>query len=582
MSIHYRAVGTTIIVFGNTYPLRERIKALGGRYNGPDKNWRLPMSEANLAQVEELCRSVGGGLSETPAPPKELETSKPADAALAGLTPKEADTSKLADAAMTGLSVSELIGRAAQAISLAFPQSVWVVGEVQNVSHKASGIYFDLAEGRSNGHQNATITVRAIVWTRNKRDIAARHAPQAVFDLLQDGMQVRCLCAVQLYRDRGSLSLVIEDIDPAFTKGALALARERLLKELRAKGLDQANKRRPITPFPFKVGLISASGSRAQSDFLDQIQQGGFPGEVLFCPTPMQGESVPGLVASALLRLSQAGCDVIVLTRGGGSAADLRWFDAPEIAYAIASCPIPIIAAIGHHDDVCVAEEVCHLRQKTPTAAADCILEVFRQTKERIERLALEGAAALDRTLTQASELQAALTERLALGSQSALTRRHESLVMRGSDLERVVATALHNMGQALTQRAGALSTAAAHGLHRNDVNTTQLVARIDATAQQRLGACDKSILQTVTRLGAHAANLVANASMVLSELDGALGRFNPKPWMRKGWTQFTGPRGPVRRRGDVQLGELVRARLDDAMVELRVERLEERKGSSE
>ena len=61
MSIHFRAAGGTIIVFGNTYPQRERIKALGGRYNGPDKNWRRPFSYDNLARGEDLCRAVGGG-----------------------------------------------------------------------------------------------------------------------------------------------------------------------------------------------------------------------------------------------------------------------------------------------------------------------------------------------------------------------------------------------------------------------------------------------------------------------------------------------------------------------------------------
>ena len=69
---------------------------------------------------------------------------------------------------------------------------------------------------------------------------------------------------------------------------------------------------------------------------------------------------------------------------------------------------------------------------------------------------------------------------------------------------------------------------------------------------------------------------------MRLTELDGALGQFNPKPWMSKGWTQFSSQRGPVRRRADLQVGELVRARLHDAVVELRVERMEERKGSIE
>jgi exodeoxyribonuclease VII large subunit len=576
MSVHYRAIGSAIILFGNTYPLRERIKALGGRYNGPDKNWRLPLSEQNLSLVDELCRASGGGALGAPAAPLAARV-----VAAEATVPAPAEESAASPAA-AGLTIRELVGRAAAAISQAFPKSLWVVGEIQNVSHKKTGIYFDLAEARGSGHQSATLTVRAVLWSHTAQELSRRHGPDAVREILQDGMQVRCLCQVQLYRDRGSLSLLLEDLDPSFTKGALALARERLLKELRAKGLDQANKRRPMPPFPFRVGLVSAEGSRAQSDFLDQLRQGGFPGEVVFCPTPMQGDGVPALVAAALARLARAGCDVIVLTRGGGSAADLRWFDAPEIAYAIAACPLPVIAAIGHHEDVCVAEEVCHLRQKTPTAAADFVLDVFRQTKERIERLAQESAAALDRKLEQATQLQATLAERLALRSQEALTRRHELVSAKGNDLERVATAVLTRMSQILTQRGGTLATAAADCLRRAEVALTQKIGGIDAAAQQRLGAIDKALVQSAARVGTLADAHLARATMRLAELDGELGRRNPGPWMSRGWTQFTGPRGPVRRRADLGVGELVRARLRDAVVELRVERLEEREGSAE
>lgn len=596
MSIHYRAAGSSIIIFGNTYPLREKIKALGARYNGPDKNWRLPFSEAALARVDELCRAAGGGGLASPA-----ETAPP----LPDESISEVANSNSIDKAVpndtAGISVAEVIERAYTAINQAFPRSIWVVGEVQNFSRKASGIYFDLAEGRESGHHNATLTIRALIWSQTMRELNAKHAPQTVADIIQDGMKVRCLCQVQLYRDRSSLSLVIEDIDPAFTKGALALAREKLLKELRSKGLDQANKRRLLPAFPFRIGLISAEGSRAKSDFIDQLTQGGFPGEVWFCPTPMQGDSVPGLVASALTKLSRTGCDLIVLTRGGGSAADLRWFDAAEIAYAIAACPIPVIAAIGHHDDICVAEEVCHLRQKTPTAAADFVLDIFRQTKEKIDRLALESAAALDRKLVRASEVQASLSERLALAAQSAITRRHERLQSRCADLERSANMQLTKMQQTMASLAGELDHGITISLNKKHqtlvVRNHELTAKatdrlsnaqhqlaqkantLDLTMQQQIGKRDKLIDHLTARLAAQVAEQLARATTRLTELDGLLGRVNPRPWIDRGWTQFAGPRGPVRRRADLKLGEIVSARLNDVLVKLKVESFEERKG---
>ena len=80
---------------------------------------------------------------------------------------------------------------------------------------------------------------------------------------MADGMKVRLLCQVSFYKDRGSLSLLVLNIDSSFSKGELALAREKLLKELRQKGLDQKNKSRPPVSFPFHIGLVSAKDSRA-------------------------------------------------------------------------------------------------------------------------------------------------------------------------------------------------------------------------------------------------------------------------------------------------------------------------------
>ena len=209
------------------------------------------------------------------------------------------------------------------------------------------------------------------------------------------------LCDLTLFKDRGQLSLQIQSIDPNFTKGSLALAREKLLKELRVKGLDKANKQLKLSPFPFLIGLLSAEDSRAKSDFIDQLKVYGFPGEVVFYPTQMQGENTLTEVVKGLNALQSLGCDLIVMTRGGGSAADLRWFDSPEIAYAIAESKIPVLAAIGHHEDVCVAEDICYQREKTPTAAADFIISLFQRTRERLDQMSLS----LDKTLGERGKL---------------------------------------------------------------------------------------------------------------------------------------------------------------------------------
>lgn len=440
MTVHYRHQGSAIIVFGNTYPIREQIKGLGGRFNGADKNWRLPASDAALQSIDALCRSLGGGVLGDVA--REVTAAVGAELASPAARPDPA----------LGLSVRQLMDKLHVAVLGAFPQAVWVTGEIQNLGKKASGIFFDLAEGRASGHANATVTVRSILWGQTHQMLAQRHGKERLEEVLADGMQVRCLCQVQLYKDRGQVSLVVEDIDPSFTKGALALAREKLLKELRAKGLDQVQRRLQLAPFPFVVGLVSAKGSRAESDFLDQLESLGFPGSVIFAPAAMQGERVPTDVVRALDALVEKDVDLIVVTRGGGSAADLRWFDAPELAYAIAQCPVPVIAAIGHHDDVSVAEEICHQRQKTPTAAADFVVSRFVETRERIDLLAGNLAKSLTRRVDDFQKVTAAVSERLAAAAGRALDAKLLTLEQLRHGVERAADGKLAALSLALAE----------------------------------------------------------------------------------------------------------------------------------
>jgi exodeoxyribonuclease VII large subunit len=555
LSIHYRQHGTSIIVFGNTFPIKEKIKALGGRFNGSEKNWSIPHTDESLRSVAELCAAHGGGRLGDGAPVK-AEAAVLARASLTVATISSsagtADAGGLFPGAMLpswdqpgnavparsepaaapadqGLTIRQLMDRAAAAITGAFPAPVWVVGEIQNLSRRASGVFFDLAEGATGGHQNGTVTARAIVWSGALAAIRKRREGDTLDGVLQDGMQVRCLCQVQLYRDRGQISLVIEDIDPTYTRGALALAREKLLRELRAKGLDQLNKRRALAPFPFRVGLISADGSRAASDFLDQLKMLAFPGEILFCPTPMQGEAVPARVTTAIAALVRAEVDVIVITRGGGSAADLRWFDAPEIAYAIAQCPLPIVAAIGHHDDVCVAEEICFMRQKTPTAAADFIVGCFHATRERIDAMATSLAQLLTRRIDDFSELQAALGERLAAAGRQALEARLARLQQR------------------------------AHRLHTGAV-------------ERLLAASTRILCHSLPSLARAADQLLGKRRDRLAELEKTLVQRDPTPWLAQGWTRLFGASGQtITSVRHAAPGEAVSARLGDGRLALTV-----------
>ena len=323
------------------------------------------------------------------------------------------------------LTVSQLMELATTAIQNQFSKAVWVVGEIQNLHRASSATYLSLAEEVQSSYSSQnSMTVSATIWSSTGKRLAHKYGSEVFNSLLEEGLKVRFLCQVTLYKGRGSISLNVLDLDPNYTRGELALAREKLLRELRAKNLDKVNKGRYLSDFPFRVGLITAEGSRAKSDFLHQLSSGGFPGTVLYAPSAVQGESSPRQVTKSLAALIEKRVDLIVITRGGGSAADLRWFDSPEIAYAIAACPIPVIAAIGHHDDFCVTEEICFERRKTPTAAADFVVEQFSATLAKLDKAAMILKNLQDRSIDRAEEMLQTLTDRLSKHTNQSLMRQ--------------------------------------------------------------------------------------------------------------------------------------------------------------
>ena len=101
----------------------------------------------------------------------------------------------------------------------------------------------------------------------------------------------------------------------------------------------------------------------------------------------MQGKQVTQSIITALKNLSKQGCQAIVITRGGGSLADLRWFDDYILAEFVAKYNIPVISAIGHYDDISILEEISYKNCKTPTDAADFLIDNISKLNTHFESL---------------------------------------------------------------------------------------------------------------------------------------------------------------------------------------------------
>ena len=264
--------------------------------------------------------------------------------------------------------VAELNTGIGAVLGRAFPDELWVRGEIANLSRPPSGhVYFDLVD------PEAALSVT--LWASDRQVVNAvlRRAGGAV--RMTDGTEVRIRVRVSWYPRRGQVSLRMLSIDTAYTLGRLAEARELLLQRLRAEGLLARQPSLALAPVPLRVGLVTSDGSAAAHDFLTTLEGSGYGFDVVLSDARVQGIEAEASVLEALARFAAASVDVVCVVRGGGARTDLAVFDSEAIARAIAAYPIPVFTGIGHEVDTTVADLVAHRRCLTPTACAGALVD---------------------------------------------------------------------------------------------------------------------------------------------------------------------------------------------------------------
>ncbi len=295
------------------------------------------------------------------------------------------------------LTVAQLSAGIATALSRAFPDEIWVRGEIVDINRPASGhVYFTLAG------DGAAIAVT--LWASDRLTVnrVLRRAGDAV--RMTDGTEVRIRARVNWYAKRGSVSLQMLSIDTAYTLGRLAEAREVLVMRLTADGLLARQRSLALAPVPLRVGLVTSDQSAAQADFLHTLEASGFAWMVVMADARVQGAGAEASLVAGIRDVATAGVDVICVVRGGGARTDLAAFDAEPLARAIATTTVPVLTGIGHETDTAVADLVAHRPFKTPTACAGFLVERVQgyllecgaawTAVQRRARVAVDGAGA--------------------------------------------------------------------------------------------------------------------------------------------------------------------------------------------
>jgi len=274
------------------------------------------------------------------------------------------------------------------AIKSEFPQYIWVCGEIQDfrASRDKRHIYFSLVQ--KHAKQEAIVSkINAAIFESRKLKILKRLKESDDGFQLKDDIEVKVLCEVDLYSKTGNLSIIIVDIDPIYTLGKMAQSRQKIIEDLRKRGLLDKNKQKDIPDIPLNVGLITSLDSAAYHDFTNELKLSGYSFQVLAYNCHMQGNLVEKDVVAALKLFndySKDKLDVIVITRGGGSTADLSYFDNKKIAEAIAVSDFPVISALGHQINTTITDLTVHTFCKTPTKAAQFLVEKVKQVQDNL------------------------------------------------------------------------------------------------------------------------------------------------------------------------------------------------------
>jgi exodeoxyribonuclease VII large subunit len=191
---------------------------------------------------------------------------------------------------------------------------------------------------------------------------------------LEDGLKLRVLGYPKLHPQYG-FSVSFEQIQPV-GEGSIKKASDLLRTKLEAEGLFAAERKRSLPEIPVRIGLITAAASAAAVDFIKILNERWGGVEILLVDVLVQGQDAPAAIVAALKHFEQASplIDVLVITRGGGSAEDLAAFNDERVVRAVAGSRTPTLVAIGHEVDISLAELAADVRASTPTNAAQLVV----------------------------------------------------------------------------------------------------------------------------------------------------------------------------------------------------------------
>ncbi len=307
-------------------------------------------------------------------------------------------------------SVSEFIDHINNIVK---PIECIVQGEISQVTERGTAVYFTLSDKKEKA------ALSCIVWRAKLNSFGIT---------LKEGLEVKIVGAANIYKPTGRFSLMANYITPV-GEGALKQAFEQLKRKLQLEGYFDTARKRSVPQYVQSLGLVTSDMADAKKDFLTHL--GNFGIKIYFYDVRVEGVKSVDSIVNALRWFNENAADVevLVLTRGGGSLESLQSFNSEPVAKAIYSSRIPIISAVGHENDVTIADLVADLRASTPTDAGKILSEHWNQALIKVDEIDISISAIFRKICNDLTNRLENIQQNIIFGFKRTLERESDKIV---------------------------------------------------------------------------------------------------------------------------------------------------------
>lgn len=319
--------------------------------------------------------------------------------------------------------------RLKEGVERTFPEKVWLKAEISAVKARPGGhCYLELSQS---GDSGLVAKAQAVIWASRYRFLAPFFESVAGVPL-SEGMLVLVRVQVSFSQLYG-FSLVIDDIDPSWSLGEKEKARQQTIARLTEEGLMDRQKELALAVLPYRLAVISAPDAAGYRDFMKHLHgnEYGFRFSAELFPALMQGSGAASSICEAMdTAVASGGFDALLILRGGGAKLDLACYDEYPLASHIALCPVPVLTAVGHDQDVHVCDMVAWTSVKTPTALADYFIGIYSEEDAMLSSFASRLKMAFSSKISMMESRVQLLETRIRSADPRNILRRGYVLVL--------------------------------------------------------------------------------------------------------------------------------------------------------